>query len=148
MKTIAQTWSLSLGIIISSIIFGVGHWLNDNATVYTTIVLIMDGCMFAYAFKFHDSLWLPIGMHWSWNFFQGNVLGFNVSGNIPSYSIIRPIIKGKDIITGGPFGIEGSIFMIPIELLFIAFFYFLYRRKKVMDSSSDTNALDGPLQDQ
>ena len=131
LKKIEQKWSLKAGIIISSVIFGIGHWLNDNATIYTTIILILDGFMFAYAFKFHDTLWLPIGMHWSWNFFQGNVLGFNVSGSTCPYSIINPVIEGNDIFTGGSFGIEGSIFMLPISLLFIALFYYLHKRNMV-----------------
>lgn len=137
LKTITQKWSLKAGIIISSVVFGIGHLLNDNATIYSTIILILDGFIFAYAFMFHNTLWLPIGMHWSWNFYQGTVLGFNVSGNTNLYSIINPIIGGNEIITGGSFGIEGSIFMLPISLLFIAFFYHLYKQNKVAVSSFD-----------
>ena len=130
LRTIEQNWSLTAGIIVSAVVFGVWHWSNDNATVFSTINLMIDGCMFAFAFKYHDTLWLPIGMHWSWNFFQGSVLGFNVSGTESPYSVVTPVIEGKEIITGGLFGIEGSVFMIPVGLLFIWYFYYLYKRSK------------------
>ena len=47
-------------------------------------------------------------MHLTWNFFQGPIFGFEVSG-IESESIIKQSVTGNEILTGGSFGFEGSI---------------------------------------
>ena len=51
---------------------------------------------------------MPMGSHWSWNYFQGPIFGFAVSGG-DTPSLIKPVIQGSDWLTGGSFGAEASI---------------------------------------
>ena len=65
--------------------------------------------MLAAAYKFRNNLWIPIGIHWSWNFTLGPVFGVGVSGISEDAYAIIPEISGPYILTGGNNGFEGSI---------------------------------------
>ena len=69
------------------------------------------------AYKCSGTLWLPIGIHWAWNYVQGNVLGFAVSGNPVRDKIFTSIISGPDWLTGGIFGAEASVPAVGVGLL-------------------------------
>lgn len=71
------------------------------------------------------SLLLFIGIHLSWNFSQGQIFGYAVSGmDIPS-PIIQPVISGHELITGGAFGAEASVIAVVISF---AISYLLYKK--------------------
>lgn len=65
--------------------------------------------MLAAAYKFRNNLWIPIGIHWAWNFTLGPVFGVGVSGISEDAYAIIPEISGPYILTGGNNGFEGSI---------------------------------------
>ena len=67
-------------------------------------------------------LWFPIGIHWAWNFTQGNVSGFAVSGGDTEESILTATLSGPDIITGGSFGPEASIVALTLGTILSAFY--------------------------
>src|SRR6056297_829579 len=118
-----------LALLISAVIFAVFHGLNPNITVLGFINLILAGFVLGISYIHTRNLWFPIFLHISWNFFQGPVFGFEVSG-IDTKAIINHDITGNELITGGRFGFEGSI-LITILLILITFFIDLYYRKKV-----------------
>ena len=60
---------------------------------------------------------MPIGIHWIWNYTQGNIYGFAVSGNNIGESILTPVIEGNNYITGGEFGAEGSVIAATIGVI-------------------------------
>ncbi|MEA2105136.1 MAG: type II CAAX endopeptidase family protein [Bacteroidota bacterium] len=121
-----------LALLISAVIFAVFHGLNPNITVLGFINLILAGFVLGIAYIHTRNLWFPIFMHISWNFFQGPVFGFEVSG-IDTKAIINHDITGSDLITGGKFGFEGSI-LITIILVIITFSIDLYYRKKTINN--------------
>ncbi|MFC1502296.1 hypothetical protein ACFL6A_02680 [bacterium] len=57
-----------------------------------------------------------MGMHAGWNFFQGPIFGFSVSG-METESWIKHTLQGPTWITGGSFGPEAGIFVLPVVLL-------------------------------
>ena len=118
-----------MALLISAVIFAVFHGLNPNITVLGFINLILAGFVLGISYIYTRNLWFPIFLHISWNFFQGPVFGFEVSG-IDTKAIINHNITGNELITGGRFGFEGSI-LITILLIVITFFIDLYYRKKV-----------------
>jgi hypothetical protein len=61
-------------------------------------------------------LWLPIGLHLGWNFFEGNIFGFPVSG-LDTFRLIRHSINGPTWLTGGPFGPEAGLIILPAMAL-------------------------------
>lgn len=124
-RMLDEQWGTLVALIVSSLVFGFIHITNDNATVWSSIAITVEaGLLLGAAYKWSGSLWLPIGIHWAWNFFQGPVFGFAVSGN-ETYSLVSPLIDGPVWLTGGEFGAEASVPAMILGLaLTILFFYF------------------------
>ena len=97
-----------VALSISSVIFMSIHLLNPNVSFLSVVNLFLAGIVLGIYYMHKQNLWLPIGMHLAWNFFQGPIFGFEVSG-IETDNIISQSITGNEIITGGAFGFEGSI---------------------------------------
>ena len=72
--------ALLLATVLSSVVFGLAHASNANASAISTINVALAGIMLALGLLWTAELALPIGLHLSWNFCQGNVFGFPVSG--------------------------------------------------------------------
>src|SRR5690625_3323472 len=122
MQTLAsrgnEKWVL---YIVSALIFSLVHLGNPNVSVFGLINIALFGVLFAYIFDATKSLLLPIGYHITWNFFQGNVFGFPVSGTKPYGLYAIDVSNGNTILTGGTFGLEGGLLAtIMIGLGFIA----------------------------
>lgn len=132
-RMIDERWGTVVALVVSALIFGLVHITNDNATVWSSIAIAVEaGLLLAAAYKWSGTLWLPIGIHWSWNFFQGPVFGFAVSGN-DTESLVKPVIEGSQWLTGGSFGAEASI---PAAVLGLAVaIVFLYCWKRTPDTS-------------
>jgi len=95
--------------IVSAIIFSLMHGMNPNVNALGLINITLIGLLFAYMFNVTKSLWLPIGYHITWNYFQGSVFGFAVSGT-ESMGIYESVISsGNAFVTGGDFGLEGGV---------------------------------------
>ena len=108
LNNLMQSMNRYVALSISSVIFMSIHLLNPNVNFLSVINLFLAGIVLCIYYIHKPNLWLPIGMHLTWNFFQGPIFGFEVSG-IETKSIIGQSIKGNEIITGGAFGFEGSI---------------------------------------
>ncbi len=100
-------------LFISSLIFGALHFLNPNSDFMSTFNLFVIGLFYGYAYVISGSLALPIGIHAAWNFVQGNVFGFSVSGLGSEVSILHSFSFGPKIFTGGKFGPEAGIVIYP-----------------------------------
>ena len=109
-RLLDSQFNLWVAMIISAIVFGAAHIINPNATVVSTVgISLATGVLFGLLFKYYRTLWVPIGIHWSWNFVQGTVTGCPVSGGAPDYSILQSVTSGPELFTGGLFGPEASI---------------------------------------
>jgi hypothetical protein len=84
--------------------------------------LFASGVWFSYALLRTGQLWLPIGLHIGWNFFEGVVFGFPVSG-LDIYRLIRITVDGPELWTGGAFGPEAGLVLLPGLLLGVALIY-------------------------
>ncbi len=105
------------GYVISSSIFGILHATNPNASVISTVNLVLAGLFLGLGFILTGELAIPIGLHITWNFFQGNVFGFPVSGANTGATLIQIKQGGADILTGGAFGPEAGLIGIAAILL-------------------------------
>lgn len=99
-------------LVISAGLFGAAHLGNPNATWVSAAGIFLAGLFLGYAYLRTRSLWLPIGLHIGWNFFEGVVFGFPVSGlNIPH--LVQIHVSGPVLWTGGAFGPEAGLVVIP-----------------------------------
>ena len=112
LQTITSGLNLFWGLFISSIIFGGLHLGNPNATWVSAVGIFFAGLFFAYAYLRTKQLWLPIGIHIGWNFFEGVVFGFPVSG-LSIYPLMNIKVSGPEIWTGGAFGPEAGLIVLP-----------------------------------
>ena len=108
--------ALLIGYFISSSIFGLMHLGNPNTSAISTINLVVAGVFLGLGFVLTGELAIPIGLHITWNFFQGNVFGFPVSGTQAGATFVAIEQGGPDWMTGGAFGPEAGV----IGLLAIA----------------------------
>lgn len=109
---------------ISALIFGLVHWMNPNGTLWAGIAIAIEaGLLLGAAYKWSGTLWLPIGIHWAWNFSQGNIFGFAVSGNSAGESLIQAAVNGPDWLTGGTFGPEASVITVLAGLALSLYFF-------------------------
>lgn len=97
---------IALGL--SALLFCFFHFFNSDISVLAIFNLFLAGILLGSVYIFTQNLWFPISLHLFWNFLQGPILGYNVSGEkVTSVLIIHH--NEKNIITGGDFGFEGSI---------------------------------------
>lgn len=119
-------YAIAAAILLTSIFFGVLHAWNPHATVLSTIVITLAGIMFAIPYVITGQLGLSIGLHISWNFFQGGIFGFAVSGISSPSSIFQIRTSGPEMWTGGLFGPEAGLFgLIFISLIVLVLLIYL-----------------------
>jgi membrane protease YdiL (CAAX protease family) len=98
-----------ISLTISSVLFGIFHLANPHGTLISGICITTAGFMLGAAFIYSRNLWMPIALHFAWNFTQSGIFGAITSGNEKTSSLLEAKIQGPEFITGGEFGPEGSI---------------------------------------
>jgi len=122
-----------ISLLISAIIFGAVHLLNPDSSVISSICIGIVGFMFGASYIYSRSLWLPIAIHFSWNFVQSGIFGAITSGNEKTSSLFSTKISGAEFITGGAFGPEGTIQATLFWLLVsIVFMVLINKQKKLI----------------
>lgn len=116
-----------LALFLSSVIFGLGHINNPNSSLAATLGIALAGLFMAYAYLRTRQLWLPISLHIGWNFFEGVVFGFPVSG-LETLRLVHHQVNGPTLMTGGAFGPEAGLVLLPGIALSTLLIY-LYTRK-------------------
>lgn len=104
--------------LLSAALFAAAHLGNPGATALTTLCLTLDlGLLLAIAFAASRSLWAPIALHFGWNFALGYVFGTLNSGMSDPHNLLRTTFTGPSWLTGGAFGVEGSVVTLVMSLL-------------------------------
>lgn len=96
LNRIAARTNLPLAIAISSSLFGILHMGNAGVTFLSVLNIILDGVLAALLFIYTDSIWLVVAQHGTWNYVQGNLLGFQVSGT-GQMPLSLPLPWGQDL---------------------------------------------------
>jgi membrane protease YdiL (CAAX protease family) len=131
LQTIESGLNTFWAVLLSSIIFGIMHLSNPNSgSIWlVSIGVLLAGVFLAYGYLRTRQLWLPIGLHIGWNIFEGVVFGFPVSG-MPTYQLLRNNITGPEIWTGGSFGPEAGLVLIP-GLILGSILIYIYTRGRL-----------------
>lgn len=126
---LAKRTNLKVAIIISSSLFTLLHLGNSGITFLSAIDLFLFGVAMSLYLLKTDTIWGIGGIHGAWNFAQGNLFGVLVSGQSSGTSIMKFTPQGnQDWLSGGSFGIEGSI--VSSIILFLLIVYLAYQLKK------------------
>lgn len=114
-QTIERRWGSGMALISSMVVFGLLHIFNLGGHPSATAIIgglfigAEAGLLLAAAYMLMRRLWLPIGIHWAWNLFQGTVYGAPVSGLPIGPSVFKAQFHGPSWITGGVFGPEAGV---------------------------------------
>jgi hypothetical protein len=113
-------------VIVSSLVFAMVHVLNPNVQPLAILSIFFAGLLLATAYWVSRSLWLPIGLHIGWNLTEIHIFGFAGSG-LTEPALVRSVVHGPELITGGEFGPEGGILGVVAPLIGIAILVVGYR---------------------
>lgn len=109
-QVFAEGTSKAVAAVTISVVFAFAHAKNPNVSLFGLINIGLAGIWLAIAYIKTNSLWLPVGLHFSWNFFQGFVFSLPVSGTTSADEQIgTAAITGPEWLTGGTFGPEGGV---------------------------------------
>lgn len=139
MPAISDRFGIWAALIISSLVFALVHIANSNVSPMGMLNIFSAGILLGILFIRYGNVWAASGLHFSWNYIQSTILGFEVSGE-QTFNMMDTEEVGPDLITGGAFGFEGSIIAF-LFLLLLIFYYFIkdstLRSKLHLDKSSD-----------
>ncbi|HEL1770350.1 CPBP family intramembrane glutamic endopeptidase [Streptococcus suis] len=114
-SSLAAKHNIPVGILVSSLFFTFLHLGNDGISLIPLLDLTLFAILACLVMLKTDNLWVIGGLHAAWNCFQGNVFAFPVSGTQAGQAFIAVETSGPDWLSGGAFGVEGSIISLLIQ---------------------------------
>lgn len=128
LRNLMKSFNKWVALFVSAVLFSIVHYSNVGIPFIGHINTFLGGLVLGITFIVTRSLWMPIFFHLSWNFIQGPVLGFKVSG-VPFDSILSMEPTGPAILTGGEYGFEGSVICTIVLSLALAVGCYLESKK-------------------
>jgi len=136
--------AILLAWILSSALFGLLHLANPNASLVSTLSITFAGLLLGTGYVLTGRLAIPIGLHITWNFFQGNVFGFPVSGLEPLGAMFVSIEQGgPSLFTGGAFGPEAGL-LDPAATIVGSLLIWLWVRARSGDGRLELSLAESP----
>ncbi|MCG5454826.1 CPBP family intramembrane metalloprotease [Micromonospora sp. PSH03] len=121
------TW---IALALTGVVFGAIHLANPDATLWgATAIAIEAGFMLAACYAATRNLWVPIGLHFGWNFAAGGIFSVVVSGNGESKGLLEASTSGPVALSGGDFGPEGSLYAVLAGVVLTVVFLWLAKRR-------------------
>lgn len=117
-----------IALFISALLFAAVHATNPGVAILPVINVFLAGLLLGANYIFSRNLWFSIMFHFAWNFTQGPILGYEVSG-VETNSLLQQSNNGNELWTGGKFGFEGSILCTALLLIFTLIWLTLFSRK-------------------
>ncbi len=115
-QRLREVLGTALAVLAQAAVFAALHYNNPHASPVGTLNTMLVGILFALAYLNTGRLWLPIGLHWSWNFFEA-AFGFPVSGIKIEVLPLSAQVSGRELFHGGAYGPEASL---PASGVFLA----------------------------
>jgi CAAX protease family protein len=127
LNNLLDSFNHLVALFCSAVIFAMLHAGNPDAGIVAVINVFLAGLVLGIGYTITRNLWFPFVFHLAWNFFQGPVLGFPVSG-LTMQSVISLTVSGDQLMTGGRFGFEASLIETVLYMLALTALYFYYFR--------------------
>jgi uncharacterized protein len=108
-------WNRTFAVLLFAFIFAALHARNTAVTMLALVNILLGGILLGLAYARYERLWFPIGLHLAWNLMTGPILGHEVSGYDGAMTLFLERGEGPLWLTGGEFGIEGSVWMTLVE---------------------------------
>lgn len=137
LQNLQQGVGLVVAILLTTSIFAGVHLVNPNATIWSALGIFCIGFTRVYGWLRTGQLWLSIGLHAGWNFFQGPVFGFAVSGR-NTFSLLPTTATGPDWATGGAFGPEAGAVVFPVVVFLLGGLYLWTRTRTGVTQTADS----------
>ncbi len=131
LQNVEEGLNLFWGVLISSLFFSLTHLANPNFSPAAVLGLLAGGIFLAFGYIRTRQLWLPLGLHTGWNFFESTVFGYPVSGMSGLPRLIHHQVSGPELLTGGEFGPEAGLLLLPGLLLGTLLVYLYTRRAPI-----------------
>ena len=109
-------WNRTFTLLFAAVLFAVLHMRNLNVSWIGLANIFLGGILLGLAYELYARLWFPIGVHLLWNVMSGPILGHEVSGYDSMRTLFVERGGGPWWLTGGDFGIEGSVWMTAAEV--------------------------------
>ncbi|MEV8373098.1 CPBP family intramembrane glutamic endopeptidase [Kribbella sp. NPDC056861] len=121
-------------LALTSLLFGAMHLLNPHATLWSSLAIAIEaGAMLAAAYAATRTLWVPIGLHFGWNFAEAGIFGTEVSGKSAPNGLLDGVMSGPAAISGGEFGPEASLYSVAAgTVVTIVFLWLAHRRGRLV----------------
>jgi uncharacterized protein len=128
LNNLMQSMNKWIALLLSAVIFSLFHSNNPSVAPLPLINLFLGGLLLGVNYIYTKNLWFGILLHFSWNYYQGSVLGYGVSGlTLPS--LAQHQRTGSEWLTGGAFGFEGSVVCALLCVLAAIFLAWTYEKK-------------------
>lgn len=115
-RLIERSLGTLAALTISSLLFGLAHLPGDSSGALPVLIAIVAGALFGAGYLVTRRLWLCMGLHIGWNFTLGHLFSITVSGH-PSEGLLAGTLTGPTWLTGGSYGLEGSVFALLVLAL-------------------------------
>jgi membrane protease YdiL (CAAX protease family) len=135
-----ERYPIPLAVLLTSILFGLAHIGNPGFTLIAMVNITLAGALFSVLILVKRNVYWAIGFHFGWNFTQGTLLGYKVSGTEGSGILVaKPM--GSTYLSGGSFGIESSIYCTIAMLILIAFLLIRYKIEPILIQEVDEETI-------
>jgi membrane protease YdiL (CAAX protease family) len=124
-------------VLLTSILFGLAHLSNPNASTLGIINTVLAGLLLCFGYLQTRRLWLPYGLHFVWNAGLGLILGFSLSG-INTASVWITTVRGPDVLVGGEYGPEGGVAGTITFIAAMGFFFRLWKNRNQKEENQET----------
>ena len=134
------------GLIASSLVFALMHGFNPHFSDHPLTIpgLLLAGLFLGSAYLITERLWFPIFLHACWNWMEGPIFGFPVSGTNLPVGVFEAHDSGPSLWTGGTFGPEAGLLLCLLLTVYIGVLWVLKPYLRTPETFSDRDSAGTP----
>lgn len=136
-RVIQDYFGTFIALAVTGLLFGIGHFTNDNSTLTSTLAITIGGAMMGALYTISGRLWIPVAAHVSWNFCQV-LFGVTLSGlnEFKNFALFESNFGDKSLLTGGSFGPENSIITIfSTSMILAGLIWYMLKKERIKPCS-------------